>query len=269
MLSKEKTMLSKEKCLQAINVWKETRTDFTEIRKIIDPTAVFNFTQKDCDWIKEHNNNSNFHIYAGVHHDKFILIVVPLDKNGKEIDFDSYPITKLTDLKHDITLIETDVVTTVSKTTLSKNLEITKYWKEVDLPVYNEPTITERASVKDIEKWKNECLDWFYYECNKARGKNIFRAFTVPFADLAREDEKKGDVIGLFGFKYSSIYQMQIPILIFVTKTADDVHTAEIMRAKNNEVASSNKTASSTNTDDWSQPCPPLCKDNADYTLLI
>ena len=99
----------------------------------------------------------------------FTCNVVPLDKNGKEIDFDSYPITKLTDLKHDITLIETDVVTTVSKTTLSKNLEITKYWKEVDLPVYNEPTITERASVKDIEKWKNECLDWFYYECNKAK----------------------------------------------------------------------------------------------------
>ena len=119
-------MLSKVKCIQAINNWEKTRTDFAEIRKIIDPTAVFNFTQKDCDWIKENNNNSNFHTYAGVHQNKFILIVVPLDKNGKEIDLDGYLITKLTDLKNDITLIETDVVTTVSKTTLSKNLEITK-----------------------------------------------------------------------------------------------------------------------------------------------
>ena len=260
-------MLSKEKCTQAINVWEKTRTDFTEIRKIIDPTAVFNFTQKDCDWIKENNNNSNFHTYAGVHQNKFILIVVPLDEKGTEIDLDSYPTTKLTDLKHDITLIETDVVTTVSKTTLSKNLEITKYLKEVDLPVYNEPTITERASVKDIEKWKNECLDWFYYECKRAKGQNIFRAFTVPFADLAREDEKKGDVIGLFGFKYSSIYQTQIPILIFVTKTTD-VHTAEIMRSKNNETASADERASSTNTDDYSHPCPPMCKDKKDFTLL-
>ena len=260
-------MLSKEKCTQAINVWEKTRTDFTEIRKIIDPTAVFNFTQKDCDWIKENNNNSNFHTYAGVHQNKFILIVVPLDEKGTEIDLDSYPTTKLTDLKHDITLIETDVVTTVSKTTLSKNLEITKHWKEVDLPVYNEPTITERASVKDIEKWKNECLDWFYYECNHNQGENIFRVFTVPFADLAREDEKKGDVIGLFGFKYSSIYQTQIPILIFVTKTTD-VHTAEIMRSKNNETASADERASSTNTDDYSHPCPPMCKDKKDFTLL-
>jgi hypothetical protein len=55
---------------------------------------------------------------------------------------------------------------------------------------------------------------------------------------------------------------MQIPILIFVTKTADDVHTAEIMRSNNNE------TASSTNTKDWSQPCPPGCKNQIDFTFL-
>ena len=40
MLSKEKTMLSKEKCLQAINVWEETRTHFTEIRKIIAKITI-------------------------------------------------------------------------------------------------------------------------------------------------------------------------------------------------------------------------------------
>ncbi|ARV05817.1 hypothetical protein BTO04_03490 [Polaribacter sp. SA4-10] len=254
-------MLSKQKCTHAINVWKETRTDFSKVKKIIDPTAVFNFTQDDCDWIKGNNENSNFHTYVGVHNDKFILIVVPLDKKGKEIDLDSYLTTKLTDLKEDITLIETDVVTTVSKTTLSKNLEITKHWKEVDLPTYNEPTITERASVKDIEKWKNECLDWFYYECNKAGGKNIFRVFTVPFADLAREGQKQGEVVALFGFKHSSIYQTQIPILIFVA-IADKAGTTEIMRAKNNEGTSE------TNTEDLARPCPPLCKEKSNFTLL-
>jgi hypothetical protein len=255
-------MLSKEKCIQAITVWKETRTNFSKIKKIIDSTGVFNFTQDDCDWIKENNKNSNFHTYAGVNDDKFILIIVPLDKNGKEIDLDRYLTTKLTDLKNDITLIETDVVTTLSKTILSKNLEITKYWKEVDLPTYNEPTITERASVKDIEKWKNECLDWFYYECKESKGQNIFRAFKVPFADLAREDEKQGEVVALFGFKYSSIYQMQIPVLIFVA-IADETGTTEIMRANNNE------TASSTNTKDYSQPCPPICRDFENYILLL
>ena len=253
-------MLSKEKCIQAITAWKETRTNFSKIKKIIDPTAVFNFTQDDCDWIKENNNNSNFHTYAGVHQNKFTLIVVPLDKSGKEINLESYLTTKLTDLKHDITLIETDVVTTVSKTILSKNLEITKHWKEVNLPIYNEPTITERASVKDIEKWKNECLDWFYFECNHNQGKRIFKTFTVPFADLAREDEKQGEVVALFGFKYSSIYQMQIPILIFVTRD-DETGDAEIIIANSKQTANNNETISRTNTKDYSQPCPPLCKD--------
>ncbi len=254
-------MLSKEICIQAISKWKETRSNFSKIKEIIDPTAVFKLTQENCDWVKENNRNSNFHTYAGVYNDQFILIIVPLDENGQEIDLDRYLTTKLTDLENEITLIETDVVTTVSKTTLSKNLEITKYWKEVDLPIYNEPTITERASVKDIEKWKDECLDWFYYECNKADGKNIFRTFTVPFADLARVDEKQGEVVVLFGFKYASIYQAQIPLLVFVT-IADETGAAEIMRAK------SNQTTSKTNTSDWAHPCPPMCKDKTDYALL-
>ena len=52
------------------------------------------------------------------------------------------------------------------------------------------------------------------------------------------------------------------------------MHTAEIMRTKNNETvsadetASSNETASSTNTKDWSQPCPPGCKNQIDFTFL-
>jgi len=254
-------MLSKEKCIQAINAWKETRTNYSEIKNIINPTDVFNFTQEDCDWIKENNKNSNFHAYAGVHDDKFILITVPLDENGKEINLESYLATNLTDLKDEITLIEKEVVTTVSKTTLSKKLEITKYWKEVDLPIFNEPTITERASVKDIEKWKNECLDWFYYECKQSEGQNTFRAFTVPFADLEREDKKQGEIVALFGFKHSSIYQTQIPILVFVT-IPDNTGAAEIIRVKNNQASSE------TNTRDWSQPCPPMCKNKTDYTLL-
>lgn len=251
-------MLSKEKCIQAINLWKETRTDYSKIEKIIDPTAVFNFTQADCDWVKKNNNNSNFHAYAGIDNDKFILIIVPLNEFGIEVALDSYLTTNLTDLKEEITLIETDVVTTLSKTTISKNLEITKHWKEVHLPVCNEPTITERASVKDIEKWKNECLDWFYYECNKYKGQNIFRTFTVPFADLSRKGEKQGEVTALFGFRHSTIYKIQIPILVFVS-IEDKTKTGVFIRSNKDE---------ETNTLDWSHPCPPMCKDKAYFTLL-
>ena len=254
-------MLSKEKCTQAINVWKETRADFLKVKTIISPTAVFHFTREDCDWIKENNKNSNFHAYAGVHKDKLILIIVPLNEKGKEIDLDKYLTTKLTDLKNEITLTETDVVTTVSKITLSRNLEVTNYRKEVDLPTYNEPIISEKTSVKEIEKWKNECLDWFYYECNEKGGKSIFRTFKIPFADLAREDKKQDEVIALFGFKESSFCQTQIPILVFVSIT-DEIGTAEFIRKNNNQVLFE------ANTRDWAHPCPPLCKEEADFTLL-
>ncbi|AUC76400.1 MULTISPECIES: hypothetical protein [unclassified Olleya] len=255
-------MLSKENCIKAINLWETTRTNFTKIRTLIAPSTVFNFSKDDCEWIKENNNNSNFHAYAGVYNDQFILISVPLDKNGLEIDLDSYLTTTLTDLKEDITLIETDVVTTVTKTTLSTNLEITKHWKEIDLPTYNAPTISERAAVNYIEKWKNECLDWFYYQCtSSSKGENIFRAFKIPFADLSRDDQKQDDVIALFGFKHSSIYQSLLPLLVFVT-VVDQTNIAQIIRASNIQ------TELDTNTRDWARPCPPLCKDKTDFTLL-
>jgi hypothetical protein len=73
-------MLSKERCTQAISSWKKTRTDFSKIKKIIDPTAGFNFTQEDCGWVTK---NNKFHAHAGVNNDELLLIIVPLDKNGK------------------------------------------------------------------------------------------------------------------------------------------------------------------------------------------
>lgn len=253
-------MLSKEKCILAIKQWGKATANFSNIKKIIDPTAIFNFSQDDCDWIKNNNNNSNFHVYVGVHNEQLILIVIPIDKDGKEINLSTYLTTGLTNLTKDITLIETVVVSTVTKTTLSDQLEIKKHWKEVDLPINKEPIISERASVKDIEKWKNECLDWFFYECNESHGKNIFRTFMVPFADLARQDEQQGEVVALFGFKYSSIYKKQIPLLIFVT-IADETGDASILRVNNNKTYD-------TNTRDWSHPCPPMCKNKSEYILL-
>ena len=47
-----------------------------EINKIIDPTAVFNFSQADCKWIHDNNKVSNFNAYAGIYDHKFILIIV-------------------------------------------------------------------------------------------------------------------------------------------------------------------------------------------------
>ena len=120
-------MLSKEECKQAINKWEKSRHNFEDVKKLIDPSAVFKFTEDNCKWIKENNDNEIFHCYVGVHNNILILIIMPLDKDGKEkIHLNQYITTPLTNLTEEITLIQIDVVTTVSKARLSKNLEIIK-----------------------------------------------------------------------------------------------------------------------------------------------
>ena len=91
-------MLSKEECKEATTKWKDTikkwqkeKATVKEINKIIDPTAVFNFSQADCKWINDNNKVNNFFSYAGIYDHKFILIIVPLDENGEE--------KKLSDMK--------------------------------------------------------------------------------------------------------------------------------------------------------------------------
>lgn len=254
-------MLEKEKCILAIEKWEKTRAHYNKIKSLVPPAAAFSFNQKECQWLEENNDNGKFHTYIGVIEDQLILIVVPLDKKGTEKELTSYLYSELKRLNKEIVITETDVVTTRKKIVLSENLEITKYSEEKDFPTYNEPSITERASVKDIEKWKNECLDWFYYQSKKSNGKNIFRTFTVPFSDISRETGQDGEVVAFFGFKHSSIYQKALPILIFIA-VENQTKSAQIISSQAvDEIML-------TNSQDWAHPCPPLCKDGVDFGLL-
>jgi hypothetical protein len=241
---KTQWFLTKEQCENAIGKWELERTDFSKIQQLINPTHVFYFSEEGREWIKQNNDFNSFHAYAGVYEGKFYLIIRPLDRNGKPKPLEEYLAVGLQPLNNELTLVETDVVTTVSKTVLSKNLEIIKDWKEVDLPVYNEPTITERTSVKDIESWKYDCLSWFYNEEHSfSGGKNIFNGFSVPFPDLYTEGDSNGEVIALFGLKFSFVFQKVLPVLIFV-----DVFNKIIIRPHQDLT---------TNTRDWSTPWPP------------
>lgn len=250
-------MLSKEECVQAINNWEIAKSNYLTVSELFNPAAAFNFNQQDCAWINNHNNNSKFHTYIGVNNDELILIVVPLNENGEEIDLDAYLTSILNAQEHDLTLVERDVITTTQKTILSKKLELSKLYEEVELPTYNKPTLKENASLLDIEKWKNECLDWFYCECNDFGGQRIFRTFTVPFADLVKDDNNYNEVVVLFGFKNSTIYNRQIPILIFVAVNSE-THHAKIIRSS----------ALTTNTKDYSRPCPPGCRKSNSYRIF-
>ena len=115
-------------------------------------------------------------------------------------------------------------------------MNITKHWKEVDLPVYSEPNLAESVSAKDIEKWKDECYDWFEDMIEVGKTDKIFRAFKVPVADLEHKQVKK--FLVYLALKNSTLYQMQIPILIFVEKTPENDWLME----------------SRVNTRDWSHP---------------
>ena len=255
-------MLSKEECKKATTKWKATikkwqkeKATVKEINKIIDPTAVFNFSQADCKWINDNNKVSNFHAYAGIYDHKFILIIVPLYENGEEKLLDNYLATTPTDLKHDITLTQIDIVTTKIETTLSKDLEVIERSKNVNLPTYNHPTIKEKDSIREIIKWKNECLEWFSFMCSsKHKRKKIFTSFSIPLADLSSSDE---GAVALFGFKRSSIYKMQIPILVFVNIT-HKINTKKMAKSEEKLTTPSMET----NTKNWSHPFPPYANKN-------
>ena len=255
-------MLSKEECKKATTKWKATikkwqkeKATVKEINKIIDPTAVFNFSQTDCKWINDNNKVSNFHSYAGIYDHKFILIIVPLYENGEEKLLDNYLATTPTDLKHDITLTQIDIVTTKIETTLSKDLEVIERSKNVNLPTYNHPTIKEKDSIREIIKWKNECLEWFSFMCSsKHKRKKIFTSFSIPLADLSSSDE---GAVALFGFKRSSIYKMQIPILVFVNIT-HKINTKKMAKSEEKLTTPSMET----NTKNWSHPFPPYANKN-------
>ncbi|MBC9796631.1 hypothetical protein [Sinomicrobium weinanense] len=254
--------LTKNECKQAIEAWKLSKADYSEIKNLISPTSVFHFDRKSCDWVNKHNKNKRFYTYIGVHDAQLVLIVVPLDKKGKEEDLSSYLAIPLTPLDKDLILLEKEETVSVKKITLSKHLKIKSVCEEVELPVYNEPAITESISLSEVEQWKDQCLDWFYHECTDYKGKRIFNTFTVPFADLIEGIEDHG-VICLFALKNSDIYNRLIPVLIFVAVNSTTMQ-GQMMRSTIN--ARGAETVS--NTYDWSRPCPPFCREPPDEDLF-
>jgi len=248
--------LSPENCKQAIKAWEVAIKDYSKIKILINPTSVFSFNQEQIEWVKDNNDYHRFHTYIGVYKDKLILIVVPLDEHGKEKKLDTYIASPLAPLKKELVLIDTDIVTTTKHTFLSKKLNISNYWEKVEKTKHNEPILSEKVSLKEIVKWKDESLNWFYEEWKSHNGCRIFKTFTVPFPDLGNKDDKHKEVKTLFGFKHSFIYEREIPVLIFVNISTSIDHQAEICSFFTQDENSH------TNTSDWSEPCPPMCRDD-------
>ena len=257
---KDSTYLSKNDCYEAKEDWQKRKQNFETIKELIDPTHVFKFTHDDLTWIRTKNKYHSFHAHAGVHNKNFILIICPLDKHGVERDLHKYLYVNLEALKDEIILTQTDVVTTEHKIILSKDLEVNKLTKEVNFQVYNDPTILELTTVKDIKKWKYDCFNWFYNMICTSKVNNIFKYFSVPSIDIGMQDQEEGDITALFGLRLSEVFQELVPILIFVTPPSPIKST----KSNGDEISSREVTSStnghnslSTNTRDWSRPTPP------------
>ena len=191
----------------------------------------------------------------GVHKDQFTLIIVPLNAAGQEMKLPSYLSTPLLPIINEINLIEIDTATTVQTTILSKDLRIISYTEKLKLSTRNKPIIGEKTAAQEIESWSNYSLDWFYSECNESKGKGIFETFTIPFTDLGKPDSGANEVICLFAFKQTPLYLREIPTLIFIA--LDENHQyAELIQTTTDD------------TYDWSQPCPPFCKNEPSFELL-
>lgn len=251
-------MLSKEDCLKAVLSWDTAKESYSRTEQLINPVFVFDFEEKDCNWIEKFNDNKAY-IYAriGVYREQLNLIITPLDKNGKPKDLEAFLNIPLTPLQKNLVLLEREETVVIKKTTLSRDLDITHCCEETELPVYNNPVLNEKTSLEEIEMWKNNCLDWFYRECTEFNGKRIFRTFTIPFTDLIKDNSKFDKIIAVFGLKYSVIYQRYIPTLIFI---AVDTATMQA-QIRNAAPAGTINTDMLSNAYDWSRPCPPFCRE--------
>ncbi|MFD1771421.1 hypothetical protein [Sphingobacterium suaedae] len=250
-----KTNFLKEKeCSQAIDAWNSMRLKYEHIIELIDPRSGFKFEKGDCQELLK-DSSDYFHAYFGVHHAKVILIAKPLDENGKERKLSKYVYVPYAPMENNLAIIEIDTVTTTKTTILTPDLKISKLTKEIDLPTSNEPLFPEEICVQDIELWKDNCLDWFFRECSEYGGKGIFRFFRVPTVDLAIKGTDYTAVQALFGLKFSMIYQKSYPALIFVSTKDPKTALSEPL------VGSEIFTPAVMNSKDYSQPCPPFCKD--------
>jgi len=252
-------MLKREECRAAISRWNEVRTNYTEIERLFNPSYTFRLDSVQRNWIKENNDNKSFHTYMGVHNDQVVLIVVPLNRDGKEVVLESYVSTNLQGLTDDLKIIEEERTVKRKITKLSSSLDVVSYKEVINYSVENEPQIDEKTSVKEIEAWKNDCLDWFYHECSDFNGQRIFRTFEVPFADLEFANRDIDELVCLFAFKNSDIYRREIPVLIFIGIDVDK--NSSLLRSDNGETGLESPV-------DFSSPNPPFKRTEPDYELL-
>jgi hypothetical protein len=232
----------------AIEGWNNSCGNYSSIESLIPTNYVFNLTADQINWLNDRNKNSKFCVEMGIYNSKVVIILSPLDASGNKISVDEYCYAPLEELTHDMKLVETEQYVVVKNAVLPKELTKVDDSSNISYPIATQPMMEQDKALAAIESWRSEAMTWFYRECNEFKGQRVFRQFFVPAKDLMPSKPGLTNVVCSFGLKFSDIYQRMLPTLIFIS------FYGNLGNSEDNE--SIQKTS---NTYDWSQPCPPLC----------
>lgn len=244
--------LTYENYTAAVKSWAEVKSNYSEIQKIISPEQVFILSREQIEWLDNENEEETyFRADIGVWENKLTLILTPRTSAGEVKTLDNYEFSTLQFLENDLTLKQIKTYTVTSTYTLTKNLSKGKEDSDFNLPVMNEPVTGQLKAIDEIESWKENAMDYLQRESLEFKGQRIFQSFYIPKADLLHNKENMHDVVCVFGFKYSAVYERLLATLIFVSnENGVKVGAPGAVYAVQSDPS---------NTYDWSKPCPPIC----------
>ena len=244
--------LSYENYAKAIKSWAKTKADYNEIQQIVSPEQVFILTHEQIDWLdKENEAEAYFRADIGVWENTLVLILTPRTTAGDVKTLENYQFCTLQHLESDLTLKQTKSYTLTSTYILSKDLTKSKQDSDIDFPILDKPVTGQQAAVEEIESWRENAMDYLQRESSEFKGQRLFQSFYIPKADLLHDKDSTRDIVCVFGFKYSAVYQRLLATLIFISNgTGSKVGAPGAVYAVQSDPS---------NTYDWSRPCPPTC----------
>lgn len=245
------TLITRE-YTSAIENWNQAKSNYSEIQSVISPENVFTLYPDQVEWLNAQNDaEAYFCLEIGIFNNQLILICSPRTSTGDMKILPSYEYTTLAPLQSDLKLTQTKTYTLTSHYTLSVDLTKSKNDSDVNFPIMNQPVTGQQIAVDEIESWRENGMDWLSLESNEFNGERIFQNFFVPKQDLLQNPEDTTSIIGVFGLKYSPVYQRLLPTIIFIS-CFDDASAADIA------------TRIPSNTYDWTKPSPPYR-----YSIII
>lgn len=243
-------ILTYENYTTAIKSWAEVKSNYSDIQKVISPEQVFILSREQIEWFdKENEAETYFRADIGVWKDNLVLILTPRTNAGDVKTLENYEFCPLQFLENDLTLLQTKTYTVKSTYVLSKDLTKSQEDTDLNLPIMNEPVTGQLKAVDEIESWRENAMDYLQRESLEFKGERIFQSFYIPKADLLHDEQNTRDIVCVFGFKYSAVYQRLLATLIFISnETGTKVGAPGAVYAVQSDPS---------NTYDWSKPYPP------------